>query len=318
MARHVVTAADTAIALGSGSVPVLATPRLIAWLEAATVDAAVDLPDGATTVGTRVDVEHLVASPVGAAVTVEAAITVRDARSLTFDVAAYHDVGNGDVLIARGQVVRAVVDSERFVARSVPPLVIREALPEEWDAVVHLRIVSYATGYGLSDDEDGYKVVLRNVMAHAEHDTVIVALREGELVGTVTVVEPGGPFAEVARPGEAEFRFMAVAPVAWGSGVGRALIGEVLRRAGDRPVVCCVIEGNDPAEALYLRPFCYLGRASPPGPAPRTRRVLPVRGAPTAGRSGGPTGPARVHDRRIRSRSRRHGRRAPRTSPVLG
>ncbi|MGA0092648.1 MAG: thioesterase family protein, partial [Candidatus Nanopelagicales bacterium] len=63
-----VSAADTATALGSGDVPVLATPRLIAWLEAATVDACPPLGSDETSVGTRVEVEHLAASPVGASV----------------------------------------------------------------------------------------------------------------------------------------------------------------------------------------------------------------------------------------------------------
>ena len=59
-ATHIVTEADTAIAVGSGSLPVLGTPRLLAWCEAATC-AALDphLAEGQTSVGTRVDLEHL-------------------------------------------------------------------------------------------------------------------------------------------------------------------------------------------------------------------------------------------------------------------
>jgi fluoroacetyl-CoA thioesterase len=57
--RHEVTDADTAAALGSGDVPVLATPRLIAWMEAATVRAAAAfLVKGQTTVGTAIRIEH--------------------------------------------------------------------------------------------------------------------------------------------------------------------------------------------------------------------------------------------------------------------
>src|SRR5215217_4788667 len=63
----VVSEADTAIAVGSGSLPVLGTPVLLAWCEAATC-AALDLPGGQTSVGTRVALEHLAASPVGASV----------------------------------------------------------------------------------------------------------------------------------------------------------------------------------------------------------------------------------------------------------
>jgi len=117
-----VTDADTAITVGSGAVPVLATPRLIAWLEAATVQAAAELAeqplsDEQTSVGTRVDIEHLLASPVGAAVDVTADLVYRDGRLLRFAVAAHHDVGEGPALIARGEITRIVVQINRFLAR---------------------------------------------------------------------------------------------------------------------------------------------------------------------------------------------------------
>lgn len=111
-----VTEADTAAAVGSGDLPVLGTPRLLAWLEAATCAVvAKDLPAGSTTVGTRVDVEHLAASPVGAVVEVAATLTATDGRVLTFEVAA-QDRDSGDVL-GRGTITRAVVDGERFLSR---------------------------------------------------------------------------------------------------------------------------------------------------------------------------------------------------------
>ena len=114
-----VTDGDTATALGSGDVPVLATPRLLAWLEAATVAAlAPTLPAGSTSVGTRVEVEHVVASPVGAVVVVHASVGHADGRLVRFEVAAEHTVGGGEpVVVARGRVTRVVVDRERFLAR---------------------------------------------------------------------------------------------------------------------------------------------------------------------------------------------------------
>lgn len=116
-----VTEADTAAAVGSGDLPVLGTPRLVAWLEAATCAAvAQHLTPGSTSVGTRVEVEHLAASPVGAVVEAAATLTAVDGRVLTFEVTARaageDDAGNHTVL-ARGTVTRAVVDSERFLAR---------------------------------------------------------------------------------------------------------------------------------------------------------------------------------------------------------
>ncbi|GGS53657.1 hypothetical protein GCM10010206_14140 [Streptomyces cinerochromogenes] len=110
------TDADTAIRMGSGDVPVLATPRLIAWMEAATVRAAAPfLGAGRTTVGTAVRIEHLRATAVGGEVEVTAEAT-SDAtdRRLTFAVRAVD--GSGRV-VARGEIERAVVDRQRFLAR---------------------------------------------------------------------------------------------------------------------------------------------------------------------------------------------------------
>lgn len=107
---------DTAAALGSGSLPVLATPRLLAWCEAATC-AAIEpaLPDGGTSVGTRVTLEHQGASPVGAEVEVTASATYVDGRLHRFTVAARH-TGDGK-LVGTGEVTRVVVDAERFLSR---------------------------------------------------------------------------------------------------------------------------------------------------------------------------------------------------------
>ena len=115
-----VTDEDTAIAVGSGSLPVLGTPRLLAWCEAATcaaIDAA--LPDGGTSVGTRVTLEHLAASPVGAELEVTASTAYVDGRLHRFAVSARHvggGAGDGKV-VGSGEVTRVVVDAGRFLAR---------------------------------------------------------------------------------------------------------------------------------------------------------------------------------------------------------
>lgn len=110
---HTVTDADTAIALGSGDLPVLATPRLLAWCEEATC-AALDLDAAQTSVGTRVDIEHLAASPVGAEVTATATVIHTDGRLLRFQVVAQDSTGR---LLGAGEVRRVVVDRERFMSR---------------------------------------------------------------------------------------------------------------------------------------------------------------------------------------------------------
>ncbi|MBD3946086.1 thioesterase family protein [Nocardioides ganghwensis] len=111
-----VTHDDTAAAVGSGSLPVLGTPRLLAWLEAATCAALEQaLPEGSTSVGTRVQVEHLAASPVGAEVEVSASSAYEDGRLHRFTVSA-RDTSSGKVLAA-GEITRVVVDAKRFMSR---------------------------------------------------------------------------------------------------------------------------------------------------------------------------------------------------------
>ena len=111
-----VTDDDTAAALGSGSLPVLGTPRLLAWCEAATCAAiAALLGAGETSVGTRVELEHVRASAVGARVEVTASSVFRDGRLHRFSVVA-RDTDGGRVL-GTGEVTRVVVDAERFLGR---------------------------------------------------------------------------------------------------------------------------------------------------------------------------------------------------------
>lgn len=110
----VVTDDDTARALGSGALDVLATPRLLAWCEAVTCEAAQPAAAGTTTVGTRVELEHLAASPVGEPVVVRAERTYADGRLLRFSVVA---TGRDDRLLATGQVTRVAVDVQRFLSR---------------------------------------------------------------------------------------------------------------------------------------------------------------------------------------------------------
>jgi len=110
-----VTEDDTAVAVGSGSLPVLGTPRLLAWCEAATCRALEGrLPPGSSSVGTSVRLEHLAASRVGEQVTVVAVVASAQGRHLGFEVEATDAVGT---VVGRGTVERVVVDDERFLAR---------------------------------------------------------------------------------------------------------------------------------------------------------------------------------------------------------
>ncbi len=113
-ASFTVTGADTAQAVGSGSLPVLGTPRLLAWCEAVTCTAIEPLLEtGRTSVGTRVSLEHLAASAVGAVVEVSATAVHTEQRMVRFQVVAR----SGSTLVGTGEVTRVVVDAERFLAR---------------------------------------------------------------------------------------------------------------------------------------------------------------------------------------------------------
>jgi fluoroacetyl-CoA thioesterase len=116
---HRVTSDDAADVVGSGDLPVLATPRLLAWLEAATVAAIADgLPPEQTSVGTRMQLEHTRASAVGARVTVRAELVHVDGRLLRFQVVAE---GADGIAVGHGQVTRVVVDRGRFLGRLEQP-----------------------------------------------------------------------------------------------------------------------------------------------------------------------------------------------------
>ena len=118
--QFIVTDDDTAVALGSGDLPVLATPRLIAWCEAACV-AALDVMDTQTSVGTRVEVEHVGACVVGARVSVSATISYQDGRLIRFDVMAETAPENDSapVRLMQGSMTRVVIDRRRFMAKLV-------------------------------------------------------------------------------------------------------------------------------------------------------------------------------------------------------
>ena len=113
-ARLVVGDDDTARSLGSGDVDVLGTPRLVALLEEATLDAVDGCLDaGSTTVGMRVQVDHLQPTPVGAEVLAEAYLDKIEGRRITFTVTASDSGG----LVAAGKVTRVVVDVNRFMSK---------------------------------------------------------------------------------------------------------------------------------------------------------------------------------------------------------
>lgn len=113
----VVEKAHTATQIGSGSVEVLATPIMIALMEAAAVHAVQEyLPQGWTTVGTRVDIEHLRATPLGGVVTAEANLVKREERILEYSVTAFDSAG----IIGQGHHQRFIINLKRFMENLAP------------------------------------------------------------------------------------------------------------------------------------------------------------------------------------------------------
>ena len=115
-ASLVVSDADTALALRSGDVQVLATPRVVGLAEQASVAAvSEELDEGQTTVGFRVQLDHLAPTPIGGEVVAEATLETVESRRLTFRVS----VNDGRGLVAAGRITRVVVDRDRFLERTV-------------------------------------------------------------------------------------------------------------------------------------------------------------------------------------------------------
>lgn len=114
-ASLVVGEGDTAVALGSGDVDVLATPRLISLCEEATMRAVNgQFGEGRTSVGVRVQFDHLVPVRVGSQVTAEAVLEKVEGRRLVFTVTATDPAG----LVGAGRVTRVVVEVESFLSKA--------------------------------------------------------------------------------------------------------------------------------------------------------------------------------------------------------
>ncbi len=110
-----VSVSDTAIELRTGDVAVLATPAIVRLAEEASVAATVDrLAVGTTTVGHRVQLDHLAPTPVGATVRAEALLESVEGRRLTFRIS----VSDSNGLVAAGRITRVMVERERFLEKA--------------------------------------------------------------------------------------------------------------------------------------------------------------------------------------------------------
>ena len=107
--------ADTALAHGSGTLQVLATPAMAALMERTAWQSIADqLPEGSTTVGTSLQLSHRAPTPVGATVTCESELVAQDRRSLTIEVAVFDEAGQ----VGKATHQRFIVDAEPFFAKA--------------------------------------------------------------------------------------------------------------------------------------------------------------------------------------------------------
>ena len=116
LAETLVTEENTAAAMGSGLLPVFATPAMLALMEQAAASSVQPfLPEGQGTVGTRLEVSHLAATPIGLTVRAESELIAVDRRKLRFAVRAWA----GEELIGEGEHERFVIDNARFLEKAL-------------------------------------------------------------------------------------------------------------------------------------------------------------------------------------------------------
>lgn len=131
---------------------------------------------------------------------------------------------------------------------------VRVAEPADYPAVAELTLAAYRADGQLDEAAASYATTLADVAGRARAGDLLVAVDGAEVLGSVLYVKPGSVYAEISRPGEAEFRMLAVDPAAQGRGVGRALVLACVERAaaaGCAAVVICVRDFAFAAQKLY-------------------------------------------------------------------
>ena len=133
-------------------------------------------------------------------------------------------------------------------------IIVREADPAEFDVIGEIAVAAYRT---IDPDLGGYEVRLRDVAGRSRHATVLVAVADGNVIGTATYVgDPASPLAESDDPGDAGLRMLAVSPDAMGHGVGTSLVRETIgraRRDGRHRLVLLSRTTMPAAHAIYDR-----------------------------------------------------------------
>ncbi|MFJ6390371.1 GNAT family N-acetyltransferase [Streptomyces sp. NPDC091972] len=136
-------------------------------------------------------------------------------------------------------------------------ILIRPAQPTDYEPLGEITARAYLDDglLAFGDEDDWYLTELKDVAKRARTAEVLVAAEDNHLLGGVTYVPHGGPLAELARPGEAEIRMLAVAHEARGRGVGQALVRACVERAAvsGSDLVLCTQPTMHTAHRLYER-----------------------------------------------------------------
>lgn len=134
-------------------------------------------------------------------------------------------------------------------------LVIRPAVEADLDTVGAICVAAYDAA-GQLEPGSPYAATLSDARSRMADGLLLVAERDGVVVGTTTITPPGSEFREIGRDDEVEFRFLAVAPEAWRTGVGDALVAaceQHARETGAAALAICVRDTNTSAAAMYER-----------------------------------------------------------------
>ncbi|MFJ1568348.1 GNAT family N-acetyltransferase [Streptomyces erythrochromogenes] len=139
-------------------------------------------------------------------------------------------------------------------------MVIRTVVPADYETLGEITAQAYlADGHLDFNEDDAYLNVLRDVAGRAALAEVLVAERDGQVLGGVTFAAPGSPLADIAGPDEAEFRMLAVAHAARGQGAGEALVRACVERARAVEGVTGVVLSTQRSMAGAHRIYARLG-----------------------------------------------------------